>query len=136
MQGPADSQSGRGPSSPHIVLGKQAEDLAASHLEARGYLVIERNFRCRYGEIDLVARHGDTIVFVEVRARRSARQGEPFETVGPRKQQRLSRLAEVWLARHGLSRVACRFDVVSVLLPEGQDPRVEVIVNAFEAWGI
>jgi putative endonuclease len=118
---------------PRHALGAQAERLAADHLERRGYRVIDRNYRYRGGELDLVARDGDTLVFVEVRARRSAAHGAPFETVGREKQRRVARTAEHWLVTHGLTRAFARFDVVSVLLPEGGPPSVEIIVNAFES---
>ena len=117
---------------PRRALGVQAERLAAEHLERRGYRIIDRNYRYRGGELDLVARDGDTLVFVEVRARRSAAHGAPFETVGREKQRRVARAAEHWLVTHGLTRAFARFDVVSVLLPAGGAPEVEVFPNAFE----
>jgi putative endonuclease len=118
---------------PRRALGQQAEQLAAVHLERRGYRVIDRNYRYRGGELDMVARDGETLVFVEVRARRSAACGAPFETVGREKQRRVARAAEHWLVTHGLTRAFARFDVVSVLLPVDGTPEVEVIPNAFEA---
>jgi putative endonuclease len=122
----------RPPTDPRRALGAQAERLAAEHLERRGYRIIDRNYRYRGGELDLVARDGDTLVFVEVRARRSDAHGAPFETVGREKQRRVARAAEHWLVTHGLTRAFARFDVVSILLPEGGPPSVEIIPNAFE----
>jgi putative endonuclease len=118
---------------PRRALGVRAERLAAEHLERRGFLIIDRNYRYRGGELDLVARDGETLVFVEVRARSSAAYGSPFETVGREKQRRVARAAEHWLVAHGLTRAFARFDVVSVLLPAGAAPQIEVFTNAFEA---
>jgi putative endonuclease len=96
-------------------------------------VIVDRNYRYRGGELDLVARDGETLVFVEVRGRRTAAFGAPFETVGREKQRRVARAAEHWLVSHGLTRAFARFDVVSVVCAPGQPPAVEVIVNAFEA---
>ncbi len=117
---------------PRRALGARAERLAADELERRGCRVIDRNYRYRGGELDLVLRDGETLVFVEVRARRSAEYGSPFETVGREKQRRVARAAEHWLVTHGLTRAFARFDVVSVLLPADGPPQVEVFTNAFE----
>jgi putative endonuclease len=98
------------------VLGKWGEDLAVHHLEAAGYEVLARNWRCRDGELDVVVRHGDVLCFVEVKTRSSVAFGHPAEAVGPRKAARMRRLAGRWLAENrpgGWSGV--RFDVVSVL---------------------
>ncbi|HEY3356321.1 MAG TPA: YraN family protein [Polyangia bacterium] len=113
-------------------LGVHAERLAADHLLAHGYRILTRNYRTRGGELDLVAQDGDTIVFVEVRARTRADLGEPFETIGPTKQRRVARAAETWLVAHGATRAPARFDVVSILLAPGAAPAIELIQNAFE----
>ena len=117
---------------PRQALGTRAEQLAAEDYERRGCPVVDRNYRYRGGELDLVVRDGDTLVFVEVRARRSADYGSPFETVGREKQRRVARAAEHWLVTHGLTRAFARFDVVSVLLPADATPQIEVFTNAFE----
>jgi len=78
-------------------LGRRGEELAAELLRARGYTIVERNFRCRAGEIDLVALDGPTVVFVEVRSRRGERVGTPLESVDPRKQARLTLVARHFL---------------------------------------
>jgi putative endonuclease len=132
------ARAGRAPARPRPVvdprpaLGARAEQLAADELERRGCRVIDRNYRYRGGELDLVARDGDTLVFVEVRARRSAEFGAPYETIGREKQRRVARAAEHWLVTHGLTRAFARFDVVSVLLPADGSPQLEIITNAFE----
>jgi len=92
--------------------GQRAEDSAAALLRGKGYRIVERNFRCKLGEIDIVATDGDTLVFVEVRSRRSARYGTALETVSPAKQRTIARVAQVYLARHG--ETLCRFDVVGL----------------------
>jgi putative endonuclease len=114
------------------AFGRSAESLAAEHLSHLGYRILERNYRFRGGELDLVAIDGDTLVFVEVRARRSIALGTPFETVNRRKQRQVARAAEHWLVGRGLERAPARFDVVSVVCPAGETPRIEVIRNAFE----
>jgi putative endonuclease len=107
--------------------GVEAEAMAAAFLEHRGLRVLERNYRCRLGEIDLVARDGDTTVFVEVRQRASGAFGGAAASITATKRARLLRAA-----RHYLSRLratpACRFDA---LLIEGDPPRIDWIRNAF-----
>ncbi|MDE2038700.1 MAG: YraN family protein [Elusimicrobia bacterium] len=106
-------------------LGDQAEERAAAYLAGRGYRILERNFRCRMGELDIIARSGDTVVFVEVRRRSSARFGLPQETVGPAKRRKLLRAAAFYAQQRGLD-CPQRFDVVA----EGPDG-LEHIENAF-----
>lgn len=98
------------------VLGRWGEDLAVAHLEAAGYEVLARNWRCRDGELDVVARCGQTLCFVEVKTRSSAAFGLPAEAVGPQKVARMRRLAGRWLTENrtgGWS--GLRFDVIAVL---------------------
>lgn len=117
-----------------IRTGRQGEDLAAGYLERAGYRIIERNYRCLFGEIDLVARDGGTIVFIEVKSRRSDRFGPPQASVGPKKQKKMSQIALHYLEQNQLHACKARFDVVAVsLLPAGH--RVELIRDAFDlAW--
>ncbi len=114
------------------TLGKYGEDLACRELERRGYVILARRFRVRSGELDIVARDGSTIVFVEVKARRGRRFGEAAEAVTPMKQVRLVRLASEYLMRHQLADCACRFDVVSIHF-DGGAADIQVIQNAFDA---
>ncbi len=96
-----------------VALGKQAEDRALAYLQRQGLHLIERNYRCRFGEIDLVMRHATLLVFVEVRQRSRASHGDAAASVGPAKQQRLWRTAEHYLLRI-LRPPACRFDLVAI----------------------
>ena len=100
---------------PHLVLGRAGEDAAARHLEALGFEVVDRNWRCALGELDIVAARGDLLVFCEVKARRSTAWGEPSEAVDGRKRARLRRLAGRWLAEHQRRAQVVRFDVVSIV---------------------
>jgi len=118
-----------------ISTGKKGEELAAAYLAKAGYRIIERNYRCLFGEIDIVAEEGETLVFVEVKSRRSAAYGDPQLAVGPQKQKKMSRISLHYLSEHHLRHRPARFDVVAVkLLPSGY--RIELIRNAFElAYG-
>jgi putative endonuclease len=108
------------------------EDLACAELQRRGYAILARRYRTRHGEIDIVARDGGTIVFVEVKARVGDEFGGGAAAVTGWKQQRIVRMATDYLARQGLLESACRFDVVSVDLL-GAAPRIEVYSHAFTA---
>lgn len=112
-------------------LGKRGEDLACEELKRRGYAILDRRFRTRCGELDIVAREGNVYAFVEVKARSGCSFGAPFESVTWQKRQRLTAMAESYLFLKRLSGVACRFDVVSIL--ENRSGRtVELIRGAFD----
>ena len=111
-------------------LGIAGEDVAAGVLRRRGFAIVDRNWRCRDGELDVVARRGGLVVFCEVKARRTRSFGEPFEAVDARKQARLRRLAARWLAEHRARASEVRFDVVSIVFTEG-GPQVVHLENAF-----
>jgi putative endonuclease len=117
-------------SEPATERGKQAEHLACEWLTRRGLTLVERNYRCPFGEIDLVMRQGATLVFVEVRLRRSGAYGTPAETVDGRKQARLRATAEHYLAARRDSKKPCRFDIVA-LTGSDSDHEVEWLQNAF-----
>ena len=111
------------PGPPHSArhrLGKRGEDEAAAYLEREGYEILHRNFRFGRGEIDIVAREGRTLVFVEVKSRSSGRYGEPEEAVNAEKIGRLRRIASGYLARRRLAECECRFDVVAVMFGGGR----------------
>ncbi len=114
------------------TTGCRGEQLAAAFLQRRGYRLLERNFRVRGGEIDLIAEERGVIVFVEVKTRASQRYGEPAAAVTRRKQERLSRAALAFLVRRGLTDRPARFDVVTVRLAGGRPPVIELFTNAFE----
>jgi putative endonuclease len=109
-------------------LGAQAEARAAEYLQRKGYRVVDRNWTCRGGEIDLVCSDADTLVFVEVRARASTSHGTPLETIVDGKRRRLIRAAEIYLHVKDLQDRACRFDVVALV---GDD--IEHVEDAFGA---
>jgi len=114
------------------TLGELGETLACDELRRRGYAILERRYRTRYGEIDVVARHGEVLVFVEVKTRVSDAFGSGAEAVTGYKQRRVARMAADFLARRRIQDRPCRFDVVSVAV--GQErPKIEVFVGAFEA---
>ena len=114
-----------------ISTGKRGEELAAAYLAEAGYRIIERNYRCLFGEIDIVAEEGETLVFVEVKSRRSDAYGVPQLAVGLQKQKKISRISLHYLAERHLRHRPARFDVVAVkLLPAGH--RIDLIRNAFE----
>ncbi len=112
--------------------GRKAEEIAAGFLKGQGLEIVGRNVRCLLGEIDLVAWHGRTVVFVEVKSRYSQGFGTPQEMVSVAKQKRLTRLAQWYLKKHDLLRQPARFDVVAIQWVEGE-PLVTWIANAFAA---
>lgn len=112
--------------------GAKGEAAAAAYLARKGYRILERNYRCPLGEIDLIAVDGGEIVFIEVRTRSSHAYGTPQESVDGRKQVRLRRLGAYYLAARGLAGRACRFDVVAVMLDSQERvTSIEVIKGAF-----
>ena len=113
--------------------GLWAEGLAEDHLRAQGLQPITRNFRCRFGEIDLIMRDSDILVFVEVRYRRSTNFGDGADSVDVRKQRRLLRTAEYYMQRiDGTEDVVCRFDIVSITTTSSGN-QTQWITNAFGA---
>ena len=115
-------------------LGKMGENLACGELERRGYAILARRYRHAGAEIDIVARDGPTLVFVEVKARESREFGDGAEAITRGKRRRIAMAAMDYLVRHQKDECPCRFDVVSVMLCGGE-PQIEVIPNAFDASG-
>jgi putative endonuclease len=113
-------------------LGKQGEELAASYLQkCQNYRIVQRNYRCVFGEVDIVAKDHDVLTFIEVRTRKSEDYGNPKESITKRKQGQLSKVALEFINKHNLHHMKARFDVVAVyLFPPEQ--RIELIKNAFE----
>lgn len=112
-------------------LGQRGEALAVSYLKGRKYKILETNYRCRCGEIDIIARDGSVLVFVEVKARRSTSYGPPQLSVTPFKQRQISKTALTYLSQNRLTGVDARFDVLALLLRNDQ-PVIEHIKDAFE----
>ncbi|MDD5167375.1 MAG: YraN family protein [Syntrophales bacterium] len=114
-----------------LKTGQLGEDAAVSYLEARGYKILERNFRCPLGEMDIIARQANVLVFIEVRSRRSEGFGDPLESVTVVKQRKLSRIALFYIQKHNLQNREARFDVLGITMrPGGQE--IDLIQNAFE----
>jgi len=111
--------------------GKEGERAAAEYLAGSGVMILDRNFRCPLGEIDLVAKDGKTIVFVEVRARQADGICSPEESITIRKRRRLTRAALWYLKQSGLLGSNARFDVIAIRW-NGEEPEINWIVNAFE----
>ncbi len=111
-------------------FGRKAEDSAVLFLEDRGYLILERNYRTRFAEIDIIAKQGDFLVFIEVKARRNTRKGFPKEAVGFSKQKKISLAAKHYLREKKLFNARVRFDVVAILEKEN-NVKIELIDNAF-----
>ncbi len=116
------------------AFGRFGEELAVAELQRRGYVIVARRYRTPCGEIDIVAEHGGTLVFVEVKARANAEFGTAAEAVTPWKQRRLARMAREYLTREHVSNRPCRFDVVAIMFDRG-GPEIEVFENAFDEAG-
>lgn len=113
-----------------IRAGRQGENLAVAYLQKQGYRILTRNYRCFYGEADIVAKEGDTLVFVEVKTRKTETFGVPQESVGYLKQKKLSKISLCYIQEKHLQDCNARFDVVAVRLSPQED-RIELIRNAF-----
>lgn len=110
-------------------VGDQGEGIALRYLESLGYELVERNHRTRYGEIDLIVRDEETLVFVEVKYRRGTGYGSPLEAVTQRKQEKIRAVAEAYLAESGEDFDEVRFDVVGILAGAGAG--IEHVIDAF-----
>jgi putative endonuclease len=116
-------------------FGKESESLAVRHLKKNGYKILEHNYRNKIGEIDIIAKEKGTLVFVEVKARRTHLFGNPKWAVTPKKQRKISMVALYYLKATKQTHVKARFDVVALSLAD-ENPRIEIIKNAFElAYG-
>lgn len=109
----------------NAALGRYGEDLAARYLQASGLTIIERNWRCRFGEIDIVAREGSTLVVCEVKTRSSLAFGHPAEAITARKLRRMRHLGVRWLDEHAVHVPAMRMDLVAILHTAGGPARIE-----------
>jgi len=121
---------------PNKPLGQRGERAAERHLRRSGYRIVARGDRSKWGELDLIAVDGETVVFVEVKTRDGQDAGHPSEAVNLTKRRKLTRLAVSFLKRHGLLESPARFDVVAVTWPQdARRPQIEHFKNAFEAVG-
>src|SRR5206468_2116475 len=115
----------------HLTLGRKGEDIAARHLQKLGFVLLSRNWRCRQGELDLVATDGRTLVICEVKTRTRESFGDPAEAVTDDKVARIRRLTGQWLSIHRVGWCRVRFDVIAVYAEPGGEPRVRHIPGAF-----
>jgi putative endonuclease len=113
------------------LFGKKSESLAVKHLKKQGYRIVEQNYRTNLGEIDIIAKEKDTLVFVEVKARNSSRFGNPKGAVTPKKKRKISMVALQYLKSSQQNKAKARFDVVAISL-SGSSPKIELVKNAFE----
>jgi putative endonuclease len=111
-------------------IGKEGEEIARRYLEKRGYRIVTANYRTRHGEIDLIARDGPTLVFIEVKTRTQQKFGSPFDALTARKCMSMAKVALHYLINHGGTEQPARFDVVSVR--PGEKAEVEIVQNAFD----
>jgi putative endonuclease len=117
------------------TFGRESESIAVKHLKKHGYKILEQNYRSKLGEIDIIAKDKKTLVFVEVKARRSDRYGSPKWAITPQKKRQVSKVALYYLKVTKQTNVKARFDVVTVRSLESK-PQIEIIKNAFElAYG-
>ena len=120
----------------HLLLGDRGERAAVRYLRKQGFRIIATQYRNQAGEIDIIASQHKQVVFVEVKTRKSADAGQPYEAVDLNKQRKLTKLALLWLKKHKRLEQSARFDVISVVWPDGQkEPEISHFRNAFEATG-
>lgn len=116
----------------HIKLGNFGEKQAARYLRTRNYKILQQNYRCRYGEIDIIAKDTEnTLVFIEVKTRSSEKYGRGMESVTSKKQQRLKKTSLYFLQKNKIFFEGLRFDVIDILKKQGKPPKILHIKNAF-----
>jgi len=112
-------------------IGQRGEEMAVSFLKGLNYQILERNYRCKLGEVDIIARDNDTLVFIEVRTRSSLDFGLPQESINRRKRHQISKVALEFMLRKKMKNIPARFDVVAISLEPGKE-KVDLIKDAFE----
>jgi putative endonuclease len=117
---------------PRDALGQRGENMAARFLRNQGYKIIDRNYRCEVGEVDIIARDRATLVFVEVKTR-TYDDPTPEEQVNTQKRHQITKAAKFYLSRYGTPQPAARFDVVAIVWPTGREPQIRHTSDAFEA---
>ena len=119
-----------------LLLGDRGERAAVRYLKKQGFRIIAKRYRNSFGEVDIIAQDGKATVFVEVKTRTSTNDGQPFEAVDLRKQEKITRIALAWLKKHDRLEQPARFDVISILWPDERgEPQIQHFRNAFEATG-
>jgi putative endonuclease len=119
------------PTAPHLQTGTDGEDLASRYLESQGLVVLSRNWRCREGELDLVATDRHRLIVCEVKTRSSTNFGHPAEAVTEEKANRIRRLARHWRAAHNVGWCPERFDIIAITWPPDQEPKLQHFEAAF-----
>lgn len=112
-------------------LGHEAEELAAAYLEAKGWLILDRNYSFQKAEVDIVATDRNYIIFVEVKMRQRVRYGQPEAAVTPAKELQIRKAAEAWIYERKMETAVSRFDVISIVMPDGQAPAITHFQDAF-----
>jgi putative endonuclease len=120
------------PGSFRLSLGERGETAACGFLKDHGYEILEKNYKCKLGEIDVIARRQGRLAFIEIKTRTSAQFGLPQEAVDLRKQEKIFKIAQWYLKEKKISKSPIAFDVVAILWKEGQTPEIRLIVDAFE----
>lgn len=115
----------------NVNFGREGEELATVFLKAHGYCIVQRNYSLNFGEIDIVARDGDTLCFIEVKTRETDDYGHPFEAVTKSKQSTIRKVAQMYLLENDITEEYVRFDVVGIQFEEGNDPMIELLKDAF-----
>ena len=113
-------------------LGEQGERVACGFLKEHGYEILERNYKCKLGEIDVIARRRGRLAFVEIKTRTSTQFGMPQEAVNPKKQEKIFKVAQWYMKEKKRVKTPVAFDVVAVLWRKGQTPEIRLIADAFE----
>jgi len=121
-----------GKKAPHLIIGEEGEKLAVRYLRLRGYRILERNYRCKLGEIDIIAKRNDTLIFIEVRSRSEPYLTDPASTVDEIKIARTINAARYYFMENKLADAPCRFDVLAISLLENKRPRIRHISGAFD----
>lgn len=115
----------------HRQIGNEAEDLACNFLQNKGWEILDRNYYSGHSEIDIIARHGEVIVFLEVKMRSTTQFGKPVEFVNEQKIEHVFRAAEHWAREQELQHSPMRFDVIGILKRKGKDPEINHIPDAY-----
>ncbi len=113
-------------------FGQRGEQLAAEHLQRRGYTIVGTNWRCKHGEIDIIARQDSTLVFVEVRSRHAESTEASFESITPRKRTKMTACANDYLAQNHLENMNWRVDVIAIAFPHSGQPIIEQVEDALD----